>query len=722
MVKPLIPRSLAKTSAVLQSAFRRSAFLRSGFGEGRCPDRFNVLLNRFWVSCFACVNVALVGACIHYYPEARRALVIPYSILLLLLAVLLVLNVIPFTARHILSALRGVSPISSGTGSIEAVSIKEQGESIKEQSDALEGARSQAMTDIILSPETLVSLSVLGAFVAAISGIAGEFMTGTGLEAAQQFPFFMLLLALMDLAHQIAVLRVERGHAFSLEDLVPSVRISAGEDAKCDTFRPLHDLKKNDHVCLRAGDVVPADSVVVSGEGEVLERRHDFAGARRYKQAGQEVFAASELRDGNMTIRTLDLPGRSDISGYFEQMNKRSGNILAARAAALERCLTLLVFSAGVGTLLFWMGRGEPFLQLASLFAATMLLSALTRTLPLIISVLGWTFSVIARRGILLRDPSRAIPALRRIRTLLIDFSFDEPPGDRGVKDLLLLDSRLEEMSVLSVLFSLFSASESSLHQGCARLLNDVYPRIKLFPVHQMRMLSGEGIGGVVEGASFLVGREESLISEKVHFELADATEPDNVPDVTWFMALEGRPIARFHLAEPFELEGRRLTEDLSGMGIRTVLVSAESSEKLDHFGKKIGLELSSISGGLSAEGLEERVKALKPSGLLINSKAPLSLAALADATLAVFNPLKHDYSAADAVISKGSILSLPQCLRIIRIEGILRALLLSLGAIILVTCIVLSLGAQLSLLFSSIICALWAAIVASALCTIPVR
>ena len=320
----------------------------------------------------------------------------------------------------------------------------------------------------------------------------------------------------------------------------------------------------------------------------------------------------------------------------------------------------------------------------SNVLSAVLFLSLFCRSFEFSRDVYRAVCSMGGRMGVFCASPRSAFRLLNELRHFVIDVSWSEPAGQYTIDSMTVLDERVSEKGVFSALMSLLAPSDKRFHRDLCRSAETKCGECVVEQVSEWRMLDNEGLSGVIQGVRFSMGPEEVLLGQGVHFEVSDAgATEDRTEDTVFFLGCGNLPIARFDVRQPLFSEGRQLHQQLLERRIRLFLMGEEDSNALDAAGRKIGLELASISGGLTADAFKERILALEPAGLLKHSATPPEAAAAASMRAACFDHRKWKFDEADVVFFHHSLGGILDALNLAALERGTRRILLG-GASIL--------------------------------------
>ncbi|NMC61562.1 MAG: hypothetical protein GYA55_00185 [SAR324 cluster bacterium] len=603
--------------------------------------------NRIAVGVFACVNIVLTELVLFKGPEARKSLLVPYVILLLLLLATQLYQSIRQYWRPSLNALKSFR----------------------------------------LSAKILRLIAVLSLFMGATQALISTFYLGEGLLHAELAITTIFLLSLVDFLESRILLTFGRDSIYSVSDLAPFSTLAsqdeegfANKGQKISNRIPTEKIEKKMRVALKPGEIVPADSVIVAGHGSFCERRHDFSLSMQFKKAGDRTYAGSRVLEGNFIVQTEATPFNSDIAGYFEQMNASLNGIVPEieKLRRIEQIAFVLIIFATFGAALYWTGTGASLEKISWVIASGMLASLVVHGLHVIIMGFSAVFSRLAREGIFCGKPLECFSKIGGIKNVVVEYVASRPPGRYAIKNFKVLDERVDEKAMWSLLLSMFCKSKNQMFKDLAEFIAEGKRSLSIQEVSEWEELEDDGLQGKLQDSLFLLGSEEVLLAKGVHFELSDALDSvEGRREKELFVACGKQLLARFAVENPFEIDGKVLNDSLHNLGLRLSLLSKEENPVVDELGKRIGLELSAITGAISDKVFQERLEFLKPCALLVSDENPSQVYEAADLRMTYFNKNKWDFNQSDVVFFSRSLNLIPRLFRLSRLELFARHLIL---------------------------------------------
>ncbi|CAN5608667.1 heavy metal translocating P-type ATPase [soil metagenome] len=432
---------------------------------------------------------------------------------------------------------------------------------------------------------TLIALAISVAFIYSLTVTFGL------IEGMPLYWELATLILIMLLGHWIEMASVQ-GASRALEQLASLVPATAhrlvgnrSEDVA------VEELEEGDRILIRPGEQIPVDGVVMDGASSVNEAFLTGESRPIPKGEGDEVIAGAVNGEGALTAevrRTGDQTTLSQIQRLVEEAQKSRSRFqnLADRAAAW---LTYIALGAGSLTLIAWLLLG-----FAPDFAITRMVTVMVIACP---HALGLAIplvtvnatSMAARNGILVRN-REAFERARDLKIVAFDKTGTLTEGKFGVRAVYVAD--LPEDEALRLAAALEARSEHPLAQA---VVEEAEGRGLESPsVSDFKVVAGKGVEGVVEGASYRIGRPEWVSEQGLELpgELEKGlNEAEARGESVIAMMDERRVLALFALADRVRESARETVRALKALGVQPVMITGDAEAVARTVAKDIGIE-----------------------------------------------------------------------------------------------------------------------------------
>jgi Cd2+/Zn2+-exporting ATPase len=423
----------------------------------------------------------------------------------------------------------------------------------------------------ILSINELVAIAVLAAFA------SGESQVG-GYQTAGVIAFFMLLGELIET-------RTAAGARASIESLIRLTPTRArrlnsqGQEEEVGA----QDLRVGDVIRVRPGDNVPADGVIIQGQGSFNQANITGESLPIDKKPGDEAFAGTQNLTGVLEIK-VNRAGTDTTLGRVREL------ILAAEKTKLPimRIIdqymvyyTPLVLVIGA---LVWAFTRDIDRVIAVLVVACPCAFILASPSAMVAAL-----SAAARLGILIKNVGD-IELAARINAFVFDKTGTLTTGQLAVSRL----APLGEVKPAELLRLAASAERYSNHPTARALANLAGEAgVPLAEPRDFLETAGRGITATVDSARVVIGRAQWLRDNRIAGDFTGSVDLNETEGFSLiFVARDGVCIGWIGLQDQTRHEAREALLGLKELGARRIaMVSGDRQPVATRVAREIGVE-----------------------------------------------------------------------------------------------------------------------------------
>lgn len=405
---------------------------------------------------------------------------------------------------------------------------------------AIQGLRMKAFSIDLLVTIAVVGALIIGEYVEA-AVVSFLFIFGAWLEA-----------------------RTLEKTRSSLRDLVDSAPQEATvlRDGESLTV-PVDDIVEGEILIIHSGGKVAVDGVIVSGQGHLVEAAITGESVPVSKSIGQKVYSGTLLDTGFLHVEAEHVGDDTTFAQIIELVEEaqetktkaqrfldKFANIYTPAIVVLS--ILVLIFSRNVE------------------FALTFLVIACPGAL-----VISTPVSMVAglgngaRHGVLLKGGD-ALERLSKIDTLVFDKTGTLTEGKPRLTEVKTIDGR-DENEILVLAAILETASEHPLGRTIVQGAEDAGLELAEKP-HEVEVIKGGGIGGIVKGQNVVVGTRRVLNSLGVAIPeavAAHAVAREQEGNTVVFVVIEEQLVATMSIADAVRAEVKDAITALRAGGIK---------------------------------------------------------------------------------------------------------------------------------------------------------
>jgi cation transport ATPase len=452
-------------------------------------------------------------------------------------------------------------------------------------------------------PELCESLALIAAtigFVVTVFVAPETLIARTFFLSPVAITFIVALSRLVDVAIET---EGSKRIGVSLRAMAPYARVFTPEESGGVLRVDSISIRPEQIIIVRAGEVVAVDGIVVHGIAEVRERRYGGSTVRKIKAVGAKIFAGSKVELGEVHVKTVCVQDESTIFEFIASLNK-----VIARHNEQEGTRVFRLWHAIAGifgslcAVLYWNDRGAELIALFDVAVAVLLVSLISRVVSIVSRLPRIAYTAWFMQGFSLLDET-VLTKLAHIKTLVCEYSALLMRRSVRIRSFEVLDERVDEKTLISVLLSLFGDSDREIDRALYDHLRASIVTPLLFSVGDFNAYKGKGVIGVLQGVDFTVGTEALLLERGVQVQPSDIA-PHESSVLTYYVAMKDEVVARISI----ELNCMAPIEDLittaNRAGIRPVIYGPEPVAAVDEFSRLAGLEKSSSYGAISEDAL----------------------------------------------------------------------------------------------------------------------
>jgi heavy metal translocating P-type ATPase len=347
---------------------------------------------------------------------------------------------------------------------------------------------------------------------------------------------------------------------------------------------PAPELAVGDEVVVYPGEMIPVDGEIIHGRALIDQKTITGEGLPVTRGQGEAAFAATVIRDGQLTIRAIRVGvqttagqiahlvesapvGDTRMQNHAERLADRLvvptlalATGTAAVSADFNRFLNLVIVDYGTG------------IRVA---APTAVLSFMTNA---------------ARNGIIIKS-GRHIERLAEVDTIVFDKTGTLTHGTPAVRDVLSYQDHITPTHLLG----LAAAAETRLQHPVAAALRERAKQLgsNVPPCDETQYRAGLGVEGRVNGYYVHVGNERFMRESNicVRKTALDRAGLDEQGCSCVYIAVDGAVAGLVPYADEIRAESRSILQRLHALGVRnSIMLTGDNAVVARAVGKRLGL------------------------------------------------------------------------------------------------------------------------------------
>ena len=464
----------------------------------------------------------------------------------------------------------------------------------------------------------------------------------------------------------------------SLSELAPAF-VTVIKDGK-EALIPIEELKKEDVFLIRAGERIPADGTVLSGNGTVDESALTGESMPVEKREGEEVRTACILLSGAITVRAERTGEDSSLARIIRLLEDAASSRapIARVADKVSAVFVPIVMAISALTLVVWLIATQSIEQALRSAISVLVIScpcALGLATPTAITV---GVGRAAKKGILFRS-AESLEKLCSVQTVVFDKTGTLTEGKPALTDVYAYCTTPQELLKAAASVEHLSSHPlaDAVCRGARNFGIDVFDEVTEFET-----LTGVGAVGVVFGKRLRIGKPDvSVLSqikegqkntqtqENTAFSLhvvqkngiCDITEDiqilENQGKTVVLVTLQDEPIGVLALADRIRQEAKETVRALKKDGVSTLMLTGDNERTASAISLEAGLD--SYRASLMPEDKERIVRELSdiaPCAMVGDGINDAPALARADIGIAIGAGTEIAIDCADVILSGNTL------------------------------------------------------------------
>ncbi|MDR1228794.1 MAG: heavy metal translocating P-type ATPase [Azoarcus sp.] len=373
---------------------------------------------------------------------------------------------------------------------------------------------------------------------------------------------------------------------------------------------PVAELIPGDIFVVRAGEAVPVDGEVLSGNSHINEAMLTGEAMPVAKKTGGQVYAATVNGDGLLRCRATGVGVHTLLAGIVRLVGEAQGSKaeiqrLADRAAAFfVPAVGGIALSTFIG---WWLLAGNFTAALVNAVAVLVIACPCALGLATPTAIMVGTGRG-ARAGILIRN-AQALELAEKIETLAVDKTGTLTTGTPTVVAVFPARASVSEADILIRAASL---EQTSTHPLAAAILTAASERGLSLPSieDEAQTTPGCGVHGLVDGVRTHAG---SLSWFKTLGFAVPETPPQLAGQSIVALAANGETLGLIGIADPLRESSRQAVSRLTRLGVEVVMLTGDNPGTAAAIAREAGIvhfKADVLPGGKAAA-----IETLKASG-----------------------------------------------------------------------------------------------------------
>lgn len=393
-----------------------------------------------------------------------------------------------------------------------------------------------------------------------------------------------------------------------LMDLKPKTGLVFNGENYIET--PIEEIKENDIVLVRPGDVITTDGIIQEGETAINEAMMTGEPLPVDKHVGSEVIGGTINITGAILIKVTHVGEETILANIIKRVSEAQ-----MKKAPIQRLVDKIsgifvpvVFVIAIISFLFWIIYNRDFNFAINIFVSVLVI-ACPCALGLATPTAIMTSSGVAAKNGLLISSGDALEISSKITLVAFDKTGTLTTGKPSVSDVITT-SNFNNNQIIQIAASL---EQQSSHPIGEALMDDAKNKdIKLLNLTEFENYTGFGIKGVVSNKTYYIGNKKLMVQQKINIgQVEEVTnEYSNQGKTALYLATEDELIGIISVADKLKQGVTDVVNRLHKKGIKTAILSGDDQKTVDYIKQQTNINYA--YGSLLPEDKQEIIKKLK--------------------------------------------------------------------------------------------------------------
>ena len=356
---------------------------------------------------------------------------------------------------------------------------------------------------------------------------------------------------------------------------------------------PALELSNGDRVLIHAGDIVPADGIIVSGESSVDESILTGESLPLFKSLNDQIIGGSLNIDSPITVQINRTGNETVLSGIQRLLDdaQQAKPAIAQLADRIAGWFVLGVLSLASVTGLYWFQhRPDEWLSPTIAVLIVSCPCALSLATPASITT---AIGQLMKNGIVV-SRKNALESLHKLDVLFFDKT-----GTLTLGKLTLQNHQVIDPAFVESHFAICSAIEQHSEHPIAKAFTQ-HPTTLI--AHQVQNTAGKGLSAMLDGRTWFIGTPD-YISEQTGYQMGPAQQAQYAGQTRVVLARPEGIVALYGLADTLRPDSKALVHWLKNSGIQPIMLTGDQAGAAQSIAEQAGID-KVYSSQLPAEKL----------------------------------------------------------------------------------------------------------------------
>lgn len=372
---------------------------------------------------------------------------------------------------------------------------------------------------------------------------------------------------------------------------------------------PIDSVVIGDIVVVRAGQSVPVDGTIISGNAVLDESALTGESLPVDKTVNDTVISASISKGGYFTFKATKVGNDTTLSKMIKLVEDASASKapIAKLADKVSGVFVPVVLLIALATFIIWLMLGKDFSFALSGAITVLVIScpcALGLATPVAIMV---GTGVGAKNGVIFRS-AEALEHLHSVNAVVLDKTGTITEGKPVVTDIITANN-FTQNELLELAYSLEALSEHPLAQAIVNYCKD--KNIKITKADNFETLSGKGITASIDNILCVSGNIK--LFNELGIQITENTELANQGKTPLYFAKDNKLVGVIAVADAVKTNSGFAVDTLEKMGISVTMLTGDNQKTANAIAQSVNIK--NVIYEVMPQDKEKHIKSLQESG-----------------------------------------------------------------------------------------------------------
>lgn len=346
----------------------------------------------------------------------------------------------------------------------------------------------------------------------------------------------------------------------------------------------IEDIKINDIVVIKKGEVIPIDGEIIKGNGSIDESNFTGESLPIYKEKGNKVYASTILNSGYLEVKVDKQSEDTNIATIIKLVEEASNSKapISKLADKISLYFVPIVMLISIFTLIGFLIARYPF-ELAFNMAISVLVIACPCALGLATPVAIMVgVGKGAQNGLLIKN-AEILEKSHLIKTVVLDKTGTITQGKPSVTDFNILNNQSD---LLDIIYSIESMSEHPLADAIIEYANK--NNAKKVEIKNYQSIDGIGLKATYQNDEYMVGNNKisTNLNDDKTFKLLS-----NQGKTVIFIKKNDSIIGYIAIKDEIKQTSKQAIEELHKLGIKVIMLTGDNKTTAQSIANEVGVD-----------------------------------------------------------------------------------------------------------------------------------